>query len=76
MIKNKYVAAVVFVVLFLILWNALQYIQGKFTDGYNFNDNIVFPLVVSVVCAYITYLRPGVKNFDKDDTGEDTEKKE
>ena len=57
MIKNKYVAFVVFVVLFLIIWNALQYFMGKFENGYDVNNNILMPLVVSVACAYVTYLR-------------------
>ncbi|MBR4928180.1 MAG: hypothetical protein IKZ63_01640 [Oscillospiraceae bacterium] len=64
MIKNKYVAFAVFVILFLVIWNALQYFMGHFENGYSVSDNIVFPLTVAVVCAYITYLRPGSK-FDE-----------
>ncbi|MBR4828128.1 MAG: hypothetical protein IKZ75_04725 [Oscillospiraceae bacterium] len=75
MIKNKYVAFVVFVVLFLVIWNALQYFMGHFENGYSVSDNIVFPLTVAVVCAYITYFRPGNK-FDQIEQQQQEEKKD
>ena len=57
MIKNKWAAFIFFVVMFLILWNALQYFMGHFEDGYSLRDDLLFPFIVAVACGYVTYLR-------------------
>lgn len=65
MIKNKYVAFVLFVVAFLALWNLADYLFTTFiTRGtYQFAVGIdgVIPAVIAVVCGYFLFLR---KNSD------------
>ena len=76
MIKNKYVAFAVFVILFLVIWNALRYFQGMYKDGFDIMDGLVFPLTVAVICGYVTYLRrdwPVKKNGEEQ--ADESEKK-
>ncbi len=65
MIKNKYAAFVLFVIVFLGLWNLVDYLYTTFiTNGtYQFaaGTDLVIPVIVSIVSGYFLFLR---KNSD------------
>ncbi len=65
MVRNKYVAFVLFVVAFLALWNLVDYLYTTFiTNGtYRFaaiTDGVI-PAVVAIVIGYLLFVR---KNSD------------
>lgn len=63
MIKSKYAAFCLFVVLFLVFWNLIDYLYTSFiTHGvYHFaaGTDLVTPLTVSILSGYLLYLRKG-----------------
>lgn len=78
MIKNRYVAFAIFVILFLILWNVFEYLTGRMAeDGFSLMTNILFPLIVASLCGYVTYLKgnwdPDRKNREAQDEKQETD---
>ena len=67
MIKNKYVAFGLFVVLFFAIWQLLDFLYNTFITkiGYQFSPiiDLTIPLVVSVTIGYLLFLRK--KKSDK-----------
>ena len=65
MIKNKYVAFVLFVIAFLAFWNLADYLYTTFlTDGvYHFaaGTDGAIPVAAAIVSGYLLFLR---KNSD------------
>lgn len=65
MVKNKYVAFVLFVIAFLALWNLADYLYTTFiTNGtYHFSVGTdgATPVVIAMVSGYLLFLR---KNSD------------
>ena len=65
MIKNKYVAFVLFVIAFLALWNLADYLFTTFiTKGtylFAVGTDLAIPAVIAMVCGYHLFLR---KNSD------------
>ena len=65
MIKNKYVAFVLFVIAFLALWNLADYLYTTFiTSGtYHFSagTDAAIPAAIAIVSGYLLFLR---KNSD------------
>ena len=65
MIKNQYVAFVLFVIAVLAFWNLLDFLYTTFLIGsaYHFEagSDIALPVVVSVVVGYSLFMR---KNSD------------
>lgn len=61
MIKNKYVAFGLFVVLFLFLWQLLDFFYNTFITkiGYQFSPiiDLTVPLVVAITVSYLLFLR-------------------
>ena len=61
MIKNKYVAFGLFVVLFFALWHLLDFLYNTFITkiGYQFSPiiDLAVPLVVAVTVGYLLFLR-------------------
>ena len=61
MIKNKYVAFGLFVVLFFAIWQLLDFLYNTFITkiGYQFSPiiDLTIPLVVSVTIGYLLFLR-------------------
>lgn len=61
MVKNKTLAFVLFVALFLIIWNLLDFLYSViFTgNGYGFaaGGDLFIPLVVGVASGYLLFLR-------------------
>lgn len=61
MIKNKYVAFGLFVVLFLALWHLLDFLFNTFITGkgYRFLPviDLVIPLAVSIAMGCVLFLR-------------------
>ena len=61
MIKNKYVAFVLFVIAFFAVWNLADYLYTTFiTSGeYHFavGTDGALPVVVAIVCGYILFVR-------------------
>ena len=61
MIKNKTVAFVLFVVVFLLVWNVLNYIYGSYISGsgYQFeaSKGIGMPSIISIMIGYLLFLR-------------------
>ena len=63
MIKSKYAAFCLFVVLFLLFWNLIDYLYTSFiahgvyqlTAG----ADLITPLTVSILTGYLLYLRKG-----------------
>ena len=67
MIKNKYLAFGLFVVLFFIFWHLLDYLYNTIItkNGYQFSPiiDLTIPLIVSVTIGYLLFLRK--KKSDK-----------
>ena len=65
MVKNKYVAFVLFVIAFLALWNLADYLYTTFiTSGtYQFSVGTdgAIPVVIAIISGYLLFLR---KNSD------------
>ena len=65
MIKNKYVAFILFIIIFLAFWNLADYLYTTFiTSGaYHFaaGTDGVLPAVVAMVSGYLLFMR---KNSD------------
>ncbi len=61
MIKNKYVAFGLFVVLFLALWHLLDFLFNTFITGkgYQFLPviDLVIPIAVSITVGFVLFLR-------------------
>lgn len=61
MVKNKTLAFVLFIALFLIIWNLLDFLYSALItgNGYGFaaGGDLFIPLVVSVVVGYLFFLR-------------------
>ena len=61
MIKNKTVAFVLFVVVFLLVWNVLNYIYSSYIsgNGYQFeaSKGIGMPSIISIMIGYLLFLR-------------------
>ncbi len=61
MIKNKTVAYIIFVILFLVMWNLLDLIYATFItkSGYSFGGgtDMGLPLLVSLVLGYFLIYR-------------------
>ena len=61
MVKNKTLAFVLFIALFLIIWNLLDFLYSALItgNGYGFaaGGDLFIPLVVSVVVGYLFLLR-------------------
>ncbi len=61
MIKNKYIAFGLFVVLFMAFWNLLDYLYSTFIakSAYQFGAGIDLglPIVVAIVAGYFAFLR-------------------
>ena len=65
MIKNRTVAFVIFVVLFMIFWNLLDFIWATLItkNPYRFSagTDLGFPLVIALVIGYLLFLRDSSK---------------
>ena len=65
MIKNKYVAFILFIIIFLAFWNLADYLYTTFiTSGaYHFaaGTDGVLPAAVAIVSGYLLFMR---KNSD------------
>ena len=61
MIKNKYVAFSLFAVVFLALWQLLDFLYNTFITkiGYQFSPiiDLIVPLAVAVTVGYLLFLR-------------------
>ena len=61
MIKNKYAAFALFIVLVIAFWNLFYFLYGTFITGkgYSFESGLDggMPLVVGIVVGYLTILR-------------------
>ena len=61
MIKNKYVAFGLFVVIFLALWHLLDFLFNTFITGkgYQFSPaiDLVVPIAVSIAVGCVLFLR-------------------
>ena len=61
MIKNKYAAFGLFVVIFLVFWHLLDFLFTTFSTGkgYQFSPaiDLVIPLTVSVAVGCVLFLR-------------------
>lgn len=61
MIKNKYVAFGLFAVVFLALWQLLDFLYNTFITkiGYQFSPiiDLIVPLAVAVTVGYLLLLR-------------------
>jgi hypothetical protein len=61
MIKNKYAAFALFIVLVIAFWNLFDFLYGTFITGkgYSFESCLDggMPLVVGIVVGYLTILR-------------------
>ena len=61
MIKNKTVAFVLFIVVFLLIWNAVDYLYSAVITKSAFHFatglDLIVPLVVSVVIGTLLFLR-------------------
>ena len=59
--KNKYIAFGLFLILFMALWNLLDYIYATLIthSGYRFGagTDLLIPLVVAGVSGYLLFLR-------------------
>ena len=67
MIKNKYAAFGLFIVLFFVFWHLLDFLYNTFItkNGYQFSPiiDLTIPLIVSVTIGYLLFLRK--KKSDK-----------
>ncbi len=61
MIKNKYAAFGLFVVLFLVIWHILDFLFNTFItkSGYQLSPviDLCIPVVISVTVGYLLFLR-------------------
>ena len=61
MIKNKYIAFALFVVLVIIFWNLLAYLFSTLITGhvYQFSagNDLGFPLAAAAIMGYLLFLR-------------------
>ena len=61
MIKNKVAAFILFIILFLVFWNLVDYLYSTFITGsaYRFTalSDMGLPVVVAAVSGYILFLR-------------------
>lgn len=61
MIKNKTVAFVLFVVIFMALWNVLELIYGNVItgNGYSFEASLDLgtPAIIAILSGYLLFLR-------------------
>ena len=59
MIRNKYAAFALFVVLTVVLMNLLEYLYCTFLthSAFSFSGGVRFPLVVGLVVGYLAFLR-------------------
>ena len=61
MIKNRFVAFVLFVVLVLVFWNVIDYLVAAFITRspwqFPTGSDMITPLVVSIVMGCILFLR-------------------
>ena len=61
MIKNKVAAFILFIILFLVFWNLVDYLYSIFITGsaYRFTalSDMGLPVVVAAVSGYILFLR-------------------
>ena len=57
MIKNRYVAFVLFLVFFVVFWNlsSLLFHRGNFQ--FNTVNDLLVPFVTAVVVGYLSFLR-------------------
>ncbi|MCR4962370.1 MAG: hypothetical protein K6B40_00660 [Firmicutes bacterium] len=60
MMKNKYIAFALFVVLVIAFWNLFEYLFSTFITGnvYQFSagNDLGFPLAVAAVMGYLLFL--------------------
>ena len=65
MIKNKKIAFVLFVVLFLALWTALDWLYSALITKSSFHwtaaADLFTPLAVAIAVGYFAFLRKGKK---------------
>ena len=65
MIKNKYVAFILFIIIFLAFWNLADYLYTTFiTSGaylFSVGPDGLLPAVVAIVSGYLLFMR---KNSD------------
>ena len=61
MIKNRIVAFVLFMVIWVLFWNLLDFLYSKFITGNAFQfaaaPDLGIPLAVAVVTGYFLFLR-------------------
>ena len=61
MIKNKKAAFGLFVVVFLLVWNVLDFLYTTFItrSGYSFTGGVDFggPLVIAIIMGFLLFLR-------------------
>ncbi len=61
MIRNKYVACVLFVIAFLVFWNLLDYLYSAFIthSAYHFaaGSDLALPAVIAVILGCLLFLR-------------------
>ncbi len=61
MVKNKYLAYVLFVVLMIVFWNLIDFLYSSVIthNGYQFGivGDLAIPLVVAVAVGYLLFLR-------------------
>ena len=61
MIKNKYVAYILFIVVFLIFWNLLDFLYVTFIsrNAYQFaaGTDLGIPVAAAVVVGYLLFIR-------------------
>ena len=56
MIKNKYAAYGLFVILFLVFWNILDCLYTSLITGNSYRD-LITPLALAAVSGYLLFLR-------------------
>lgn len=63
MLKNKYAAFGLFVILFLVLWNVLDFLYATLItkSAYQFGAgaDLAMPLAVALAIGYLQFLRKG-----------------
>ena len=59
--KNKFVAYGLYLILFIVIWNLLEFLYSAFItrSGYQFGagTDLFIPLVVAAASGYILFLR-------------------
>ena len=70
MIKNKYVAFVLFVIVFMAFWNLADYLYTTFiTNGaYHFTAGAdgALPLALAIVSGYLLFVRKRKRGIQED----------